>query len=228
MTARPAVVVMVKAPHLGTAKSRLLPLLGRAGCARLASVLLAQAAATALEVSPGGAFVAVHPPQALAALAAGLPAHHLVAQRGGHLGERMAEAAGAAFAAGYGPVAVIGTDVPLLAPDDLRRAFDVLGSGCDVVFGPAHDGGYYLVGLARPLPAVFEIAPHLWGGPLVLDASLEHSRRAGLEVGLLTPLPDLDTPDDARAALADMALPAAVRAVLTRREPATSAAAETT
>lgn len=222
MTARPAVVVMAKAPWPGTVKTRLTALLGEAGCARLASVLLARAAATAREVCPSGTFVALHPPAAIAEFASRLPGHQVFAQRGRHLGERLAAAAEEVFCAGYGPLVVIGTDVPLLVPADLHRAFEVLGTRCDVVFGPAFDGGYYLVGLARPLPVVFDITPGLWGGPDVLGASLDRARTARLSVGLLTPLPDLDTPSDVRAALDEPTLPAEVREALRAPTPLAS------
>jgi uncharacterized protein len=69
-----------------------------------------------------------------------------------------------------------------------------------VVLGPARDGGYVLIGLQRPQPALFDgIA---WGGPTVLAATRERIARARLRCHELPPLPDLDTPDDYRRAVA--------------------------
>ena len=184
MTASPAVVVMPKAPRAGAVKTRLVPQLGPTGCAELQMVLLHQAVVTALAGSPGSVVVAVDPPAAVPEVAAGLPAGlEGIAQEGADLGERMAAAAGHAFAAGRRPVVVIGTDVPLLRPGHLLGALDLLGSGDDVVFGPALDGGYYLVALSLPSRAVFALDPAWWGGPSVLEASRAAALAAGLTTG---------------------------------------------
>jgi len=225
--ARPAVLIMAKAPRPGAVKTRLHPLLGPGGCAALATQLTGNAAGVAaaaiaatVRPGPGGAlpgavFVAVDPPDAMAEVGSLVPTGtRLLAQRGANLGERMAAAAGEVSAAGYRPVVVIGTDAPTLTPDGVIAAFRELADGRDAVFGPALDGGYYLVGVNEPAPGLFALDPSLWGGAEVLAASLGAARRAGLRTALLPPLPDLDTPDDARALLADPALPAAVAAAL--------------
>jgi glycosyltransferase A (GT-A) superfamily protein (DUF2064 family) len=124
------------------------------------------------------------------------------------------------LAARGGPLVVIGTDIPLLAPSHLLTAFDQLHSGCDAVFGPALDGGYYLVGLTQARPVLFDLHPTSWGGPTVLDDSMARARATNLSVGLLDPLRDLDTPEDAEALLRDPRLPAEVRQLLaSRRDP---------
>ena len=66
-------------------------------------------------------------------------------------------------------------------------------------FGPALDGGYYLIGLAKPIRAVFESIP--WGGSDVLAKSLQAAEGEGLKAALLAPLPDVDLPEDIPAAL---------------------------
>src|SRR5437868_1323023 len=71
-------------------------------------------------------------------------------QPAGDLGGRLA----AGFAAAAGPVVAVGTDCPELDAGLVRDAFARLAD-CDAVFGPAADGGYYLVGAARALPEVF-------------------------------------------------------------------------
>lgn len=58
---------------------------------------------------------------------------------------------------------LLGTDAPTLTAHRLREAADLLVAGADTVFGPALDGGYYLVGRARPLPELFAIDPASWG-----------------------------------------------------------------
>jgi rSAM/selenodomain-associated transferase 2/rSAM/selenodomain-associated transferase 1 len=223
--ARPAVLIMAKAPRPGMVKTRLHPMLGPDGCAALAGHLIRHAVSVAVKADGVTVFTAVDPPDALSAVRALVPGSvRLLRQRGADLGQRMANAAGEVFARGHRPVVVIGTDAPTLTTDGLAQAFGELGRGSDAVFGPARDGGYYLVGLNRAAPELFALDPGMWGGDQVLTASLAAARRAGLAAGLLPPLRDLDTPGDARALLADPLLPAVIADAL-RRRPAEREAA---
>lgn len=228
-TTPPAVLMMTRAPRAGTVKTRLEPLLGPQACARLQRALVTHAAAVAVQAAPGRVYVAVDPPEAVADIEASLPlASAVFAQCQGDLGTRMSAAVARVFAAQQGPVIVIGTDIPTLTAARISAAGRMLESGHTAVFGPALDGGYYLLALARPTdeppgPAVlpvFELPGSWWGGPRVLQASLRAARAAGLRVGLLPPLRDLDTPADAAALLADGALPAEIRSLLARRTEA--------
>jgi len=117
-------------------------------------------------------------------------------QAPGDLGGRMAAAFAAAFAAGARRVAIVGTDVPWLDRATVARALDGLATH-DAVVGPAPDGGYYLLALRAPQPALFEgIA---WSGPHVLEATLAHAARLGLRTQSLPVLRDVDTLADVRA-----------------------------
>jgi rSAM/selenodomain-associated transferase 1 len=210
-----AVVVMAKAPRPGLVKTRLAPLLGDDRCAALQSALITRTVAVATTVAPDATLVAFDPPDAKEELADILPPGvELVPQRAGHLGERLAAAVSDAYAVRPGPLAVIGTDIPLLEPRHLQDAAEALAAGADVVLGPARDGGYYLIGMHRPRPAVFDIDPELWGGPRVLAATLASAQAAGLVVRRTEALRDLDTPEDA-VALAGMAsVPSPLRDLL--------------
>ena len=116
-------------------------------------------------------------------------------ERGGDLGERMATAFADAFAAGSRRVALAGSDVPELTRERVGEAFSALDDH-DMALGPAADGGYYLVALARPRPALFEGVA--WSTERVLAETLERAAAAGLRVRLLGTLRDVDTPEDAR------------------------------
>ncbi|NUS53658.1 MAG: glycosyltransferase [Streptomycetaceae bacterium] len=205
-----AALVMAKAPRPGTVKTRLHPLLGPAGCAALQAALIAHT--TALTCGEGlPTFLAVDPPDQIAATRRLVPPGvRLFAQDAGHLGQRLTAAVREVFARHGGPLVVVGTDAPTLAPGLLRAAVTVLAGGADVALGPALDGGYYLIGLRAPHTRVFELDPRLWSGDRVLAATLALAERAGLAVELLTPLRDLDTPADAAAFLGDPALPAEI------------------
>jgi rSAM/selenodomain-associated transferase 2/rSAM/selenodomain-associated transferase 1 len=222
---QPAVLIMAKAPRPGTVKTRLEPMLGPDGCAALAGRLLRHTVSVALAAGGVAVFTAVDPPDAVTEVASLVPAGvRLLRQQGADLGERLAAATGQVFAAGHRPVVVIGIDAPTLTTGLLARAFGELARGHDVVFGPAHDGGYYLAGLNRPVPELFALDPDVWGGCQVLAASLAAARRAGLDAGLLPALCDLDTPADAEALLADPLLPAAVADALRRPAELTTGA----
>ncbi len=198
----PAVLVMAKAPRPGHAKTRLEPLLGRAGCARLQAALVTRAARWAHAVVDADTWVAFDPPDARSELARLVgPDVRLLPQVPGDLGQRIAAAATSIHAARPGPVLVVGCDVPALGPQHARAALDDLADGCQIVVGPALDGGYYLLAVAEDRPELFDLPSQAWGGPEVLALTL--ARAQGLSLGLLRAERDLDTPDDVRAALAD-------------------------
>lgn len=114
----------------------------------------------------------------------------------GDLGQRMAGAFEDSFREGSPATVIIGSDCPSLTPETLAAAFDALKTN-PVVFGPATDGGYYLIGLTRLVPEIFQgIA---WGTETVLAQSLEILARADCKPALLQPLDDLDRPDDVAA-----------------------------
>ncbi|WP_219412527.1 TIGR04282 family arsenosugar biosynthesis glycosyltransferase [Pseudonocardia nigra] len=204
---------MAKAPVPGRAKTRLEPLLGPAGCARLQAELIRHTAATAERAAPGAVFVACAGPAELVAPLVG--AATLFPQCEGDLGERMAAAVAHVHALRAAPVVLVGTDCPVLGEEHLAAAAEGLAGGVDVVFGPARDGGYYLVALATPRPAAFAIPPSCWGGPDMLARSLDAAAAAGLTVALIGPEHDLDTPADAAALAADPRVPRAVTGLLT-------------
>ncbi|MGI8867359.1 MAG: TIGR04282 family arsenosugar biosynthesis glycosyltransferase [Mycobacteriales bacterium] len=207
-----AVLIMARAPQPGTVKTRLQPLLGPDGCARLQAGLLRRTVLLAECVAPLDTYLALdHPGPAAAAVSGNVT---VLGQRGRTLGDRMWHAVEDVLDQHPGPVVVIGTDTPTLSPAHLRAAASVLETGHDAVFGPALDGGYYLLGLRRSAPALFAINDQLWGGPSVLEASLTAARTAGLRTALLEPLRDLDTPQDARAFLDEAGLPADIAALL--------------
>jgi rSAM/selenodomain-associated transferase 1 len=116
-----------------------------------------------------------------------------VAQGMGDLGVRLARAVTEAFSATAEHVVIVGTDCPELTADMTWRAYELLRSR-DVVVGPAKDGGYYLIGLRRPLTGLFTHIP--WGTAGVLDATLNRASELGVPYGLLPELRDVDRPED--------------------------------
>ena len=111
----------------------------------------------------------------------------------GPLGERLASAETEARREGSSRVVLIGSDCPPLQERHLEEAFTVLRTS-PAVLGPALDGGYYLVGLSREIPGVFEGIP--WSTPAVLDKTLERLAEAGIRPMMLETLQDVDEAKD--------------------------------
>ena len=114
-------------------------------------------------------------------------------QQGSDLGARMSNAFSHAFAAGYTKALLIGSDCPDISRTIVNRGFMLLDTQ-DVVLGPAHDGGYYLIGLRRPVPELFSNMD--WGTGRVLQQTLDKIDAANLKVALLPELRDIDRIED--------------------------------
>ena len=188
----PRIAVFAKAPQPGEVKTRLVPLLGAEGAARLHENLVQHALATAIQVHPSSfdlwcAPDAAHP---FFARCATRFACQLRVQSGGELGERMSNA----FAASA-PLVLIGSDCPALTPAHLEQAWRALGSH-DAAIAPAQDGGYVLIALARPQPALFETMS--WSGRDVMAETRRRIAKAGLKCLELESLWDVDRPEDYR------------------------------
>jgi uncharacterized protein len=189
-----ALLVFVRAPRLGEVKTRLARDLGEARALaiyrRLAEHTLAEAAAVR------GVELRVHHAPADAGdevrswLGEG-PVY--LPQAEGDLGARMHAAFAAAFASGARRVVIVGSDLPALSAGLLRRAFAALEASRAVI-GPARDGGYYLLGLAEPVPELFDGVA--WSTPQVFAATLERLRSAGIEPVRLEVLADVDRAAD--------------------------------
>ncbi len=189
-------IVFTRYPKPGSTKTRLIGALGEQGAARLHQTLTQHVLARAELVASGRAVdVEVRFAGGSCRLMARCFGKRFDyrPQVPGHLGHRLNEAVTAAFCEGAERVVVIGTDCPAVTPSVLREAFDHLAVH-DVVLGPAHDGGYYLIGLKRPQRELFSNIP--WGGGEVLRATLRQAARSSLNVWLLPAMGDIDRPDD--------------------------------
>lgn len=205
-TRPPALAIMAKVPVPGRVKTRLCPPLDAQQAASLARAFLLDTLAAAFALKRVAVFWAYSPPDA-GALCRKIAGQDIAClpQEGDDLGQRMDRLSRRLLAAGHPAVAILGTDAPTLPAAILVDALHrIAGGRADLVFGPSEDGGYYLVGLRRPLPDLFVDID--WGGPAVLADSLERARRLGLSASLLPSWFDVDTPEDLarlRRALAD-------------------------
>jgi glycosyltransferase A (GT-A) superfamily protein (DUF2064 family) len=220
MTAGSAsVLIMARAPRRGQVRRALEPVLGVDGCVALQAALIASAGAWAHEVAPGAVHVAHDPPDASAEIRRLLgDGVSLFPQNGEGIAGRLADAAARVFARSSAPLLIAWPDLPRLRHGHASAALDDLRAGCDVVLGPAVDGGFYLIGIARPLPRLFALPELAWRSPDVMTMGLAAAREAGLEVGILRAERPLNRPADVRAALADPLLPDGLARILKRGE----------
>ena len=119
----------------------------------------------------------------------------LLPQRGASLGERMHAVFVDLCHAGYRQVVLVGSDIPTLKAASVEQACDLLEQDrSDLVLGPADDGGYYLIGLTRPVESLFSgIA---WSTPSVLEETLAKARQPELRVRMVAGTYDVDTAED--------------------------------
>ena len=176
-------------------KTRLVPLLGEKGAARLHSRLVERTIRTAtaskidriyLYCSPGTQEEFFERIQNRFRV-------HLRAQGRGDLGERMYRAFGRVLR-NHTCAVLIGSDCPALRASDLRAAARALRAGADAVLAPAEDGGYPLIGLRRASRRLFEGIP--WGSSAVLERTRTRLRRLGWRWKELRTLWDVDRPED--------------------------------
>lgn len=112
-------------------------------------------------------------------------------QKGDDLGARMSSAIGDLVS--KGPCVLIGTDCPTLHENDINEAFSAL-KYCDVVIGPAEDGGYYLIGMKEHKKELFENVR--WSTDVVLDQTFDKIKKNKWSVKMLRTQIDIDTAKD--------------------------------
>lgn len=120
----------------------------------------------------------------------------LIPQQGTTFGERLSNTF-SRLLANYSPVVLIGSDSPDLPAQVINRAFAVLDAGADVCLGPAHDGGYYLIGMRSMQPALFERID--WSTDEVTSQTRQRAADAKLQLTDLPTWHDLDIVSDLQA-----------------------------
>ena len=194
-----ALAVMAKAPRAGMVKTRLQPPLTAEEAAALNVCFLRDTAESIAEIAGEGharGLVCYTPIGDESAFEQLLPqCFALIPQRGDGFGERLLYAAEDILSCGFGAVCLIDSDSPTMPPEALREAIKRLGRPGDrVVLGPSADGGYYLIGLKRAEPRVFD---HItWSTEKVYAETVERIREADFE---LVELPKWYDVDDARS-----------------------------
>lgn len=211
----PLVCVFARAPVPGRTKTRLAAEVGAEFAAALSVTMLLdvidsltagdlEVAVAVADADDAGAVGALLPPEVA-----------LLTQPEGDLGERMAGMLALLITEHRRPVALVGSDALLVAPEHVRQAGRALASGAAAAICPAGDGGYSLIAAAAPPEALFRDVP--WGTAAVTAVTRERARAAGLRLDELDPLDDVDTAEDlAHVARGSASASAGTRALRTR------------
>ncbi len=187
------IVIFAKAPVPGSVKTRLIPVLGKAGAARLAQRMLADTIEHAFAAGLATPELCGTPHPDDSAWAGHLPTGVRLSDQGpGDLGQRLAAAARRVIADGE-RILLIGTDCPELDGKRLGEAAAQLESH-DAMIHPARDGGYVLLGLARTDPSLFDDIA--WSTGTVAATTIARIRALGWSLFVGDTLTDIDTPAD--------------------------------
>ena len=109
------------------------------------------------------------------------------------LGGKMKEAFSVLFEEGYGKIVIIGSDCLELSTEIIEQAFNLLDEK-EVVIGPASDGGYYLLGMKKLWPFIFENKQ--WSTANVFEQTLSDLKKVKIPYSELITLADIDTEED--------------------------------
>jgi len=195
MADQPLIILFVKVPAGSQVKTRLAAALGENAALELYQRFVQDILDTLVQTGIP-VMICYYPPVSRNAVAAWLgPGQQYLPQEGRDVGERMENAFRQAFSGGVSRAVLIGSDIPDLPALFLNEAMASLLTH-DAVIGPAHDGGYYLIGFRNDTfsPAVFSgIA---WSTGTVLSSTMQAFGRAGQRVHMLSPWRDVDTRED--------------------------------
>jgi rSAM/selenodomain-associated transferase 1 len=193
---RSAVAIMAKAPQPGQVKTRLCPPLSHREAAQLYQCFLLDKIAQVNALPRVAPVVSYSPDESKSVFQDLTPPHFiLVPQRGDDLGARISFTFEQLFRQGYTQVIVIDSDTPTLPTAYLEQGLRLTAAHQnDVVLGPTEDGGYYLIGLRRSHPKLFERMP--WSTPQVFPETRRRAERSGLTVACTESWYDVDMPED--------------------------------
>jgi rSAM/selenodomain-associated transferase 1 len=198
-----SLIVVAKKPEPGSTKTRLCPPFTPEAAAEFYDCLMRDTLGLAMQLRGVDLTLAYTPSSAIDYFQRLVPdGFRLIPQRGTHLGERLSNALRYHLERGYRKAVIMNSDGPTLPPAHLKEAVVELDHA-DVTLGMGHDGGYYLIGLKRLYPELFQNIA--WSTEQVIPQTLEVCRRLNLKVHPLPMWYDVDVEADLRRLRRDLA-----------------------
>jgi uncharacterized protein len=189
-----ALIVMAKQPQPGCTKTRLCPPFTHSEAAQFYEALLKDTLVLAQKIEGVQLAVAITPPESYAYFKDITPPGTLLLPVDGvDIGVCLVRAISPLLELGYAKVLALNADGPSLPAGHLRQAVQALDT-YDLVLGPGEDGGYYLVGMKSMHREIFQGIE--WSTPHVLQQTLVHAVRLGLNTALTSLWYDIDLPAD--------------------------------
>ena len=194
-------IVFVKLPEPGSVKTRLAKDLGNERAAEIYSDIAKDIVSRVSKSNQYDTYIFYDPPNRGNDLKlwlsdiANIDNERMVPQEGDSLGERISNAFETVFSSGAKRAVIIGSDCTDVTAAMIEESFSML-SHSDAVLGPAEDGGYYLLGLKRFIPELFEDID--WSTERVLEQTVSRLANSGLKYRLLKTLRDIDNLNDLR------------------------------
>ncbi|MFZ2199079.1 MAG: TIGR04282 family arsenosugar biosynthesis glycosyltransferase [Thermodesulfovibrionales bacterium] len=186
--------IMIKYPEPGRVKTRLAGDIGPQKAALISRKITERVMKQTMpDAGSYDRFVFYDPPERVRDFLSWLPHEKFIAQRGSDVGERMDNAIRYLLENGAKKAVITGADIPDLTSKIIIEAFEMLDHA-DVVVGPAHDGGYYLIGMKSPMSELFCNIP--WSTGDVFSETVMVLKSSGKSYGVLPVLSDLDTIED--------------------------------
>ena len=182
------IIIFVKNIKLGKVKTRLAKTVGNGAASKVYEALvdITELATSNIQIEKRIYF-------SDAVVASKWPNAFKTTQRGINLGERMKNAIHEGFNDGYESIVLLGSDLPNISSSIISKGLNALDQ-TEIVFGPAEDGGYYLVGMNKPHAFIFENKP--WSDSKLLETTLNELKNKNIDVSLLETLNDIDTFED--------------------------------
>lgn len=190
-TSKKAIIIFTRNPELGTCKTRLAKTIGNEAALNIYKFLLQHTAETTKPITADKFVFYSEKIKKEDLWDDSIFIKKL--QKGDDLGERMENAFIDLFKSGYQKVIIIGSDLLDLKANQINEAFEKLNTQ-EVVFGPAKDGGYYLLGLSKYQACIFQNKP--WSEDHLLDVTLKELGQKNVSFTLLETLNDIDTFED--------------------------------
>ena len=182
------IIIFVKNIKLGKVKTRLAKTVGNGAASKVYEALvdITELATSNIQIEKRIYF-------SDAVVASKWPNAFKTTQSGIDLGERMKHAFHEGFNDGYKSIVLLGSDLPNISSTIITKGLNALDK-TEIVFGPAEDGGYYLVGMNKPHAFIFENKP--WSDSKLLETTLNELKNKNIDVSLLETLNDIDTFED--------------------------------